>query len=97
MHCDFFLMFVVIIHEEVYFCIKNLKDASPQIFNADLKPLKHFCPLDSNTSLPFGITHTHTFWNNKTCSNSNCSKKDHENFKCVIYSGRNIGNYSTKW
>jgi hypothetical protein len=91
---------ITCIRDEHYFRTKNNPDVSAQLFtaraasNASLKRASGTRPPVSDAS---SSTATKRARVQKTCTNSNCGRKGHENSECFAFGGGNQGNYSSTW
>ena len=85
--------FITASRDEHYFHIKNTPEVSAQVFTArsvsGTSSTKCTCPSDthpSDTSTSNPSKHSRV---QKTCTNSNCGRKGHENSECFAFGGGN--------
>jgi hypothetical protein len=88
--------FITAIRDEYYFRTKNNPEVSAQVFSAKSMSTnassKQTRPPDASGSAPAKRVQVQ-----KTCTNSNCSKRGHDNSECFAFGGGNQGNYSSTW
>jgi hypothetical protein len=91
---------ITCIRDEHYFRNKNNPDVSAQVFTArsmttgNLKRQSGARPTDASGS---GSSPAKRPRVQKTCTNSNCGRKGHENSECYVFGSGNQGNYAPTW
>ena len=90
---------ITCIRDEHYFRTKNNPEASAQVFTARSAPSVNTKRTSATRPDASGSSTAPAKRARvqKTCSNSNCGRKGHENTDCFAFGGGNQGNYSSAW
>jgi hypothetical protein len=91
---------ITCIRDEHYFCTKNNPEVSAQVFSA--RSISSTNPKRTATTRPSdasgsGGSAAKRPRVQKTCTNSNCGRKGHNNTDCFAFGGGNQGNYNSAW